>query len=141
MRQEAVAEGRRDHREPRPIRAGELEVTEREQGGVRVLHVAGELDLSTAPALCLRLESARQVVDARVLVDLTHLEFCDSTGLRALILAAQEIMASAGTFGVVVPSGDGAVAKMFSVCGAAELLRIFPSPDDALAALAVKSKR
>ena len=97
MRQEAVGKGRRDQRETRPIRAGELEITEREQGGVRVIHVAGELDLSTAPALCLRLESARHVADARVLVDLSHLEFCDSTGLRALILAAQEIMASAGT--------------------------------------------
>ena len=125
----------------RPVRAGELEVTEREQGGVRVIHVAGELDLSTAPALCLQLESARQVADARVLVDLSHLEFCDSTGLRALILAAQEIMASAGRFGVVVPSGDGAVAKMFTVCGAAELLRLFPSPDDGLAALATKATR
>ena len=141
MRQRTVGEVRRDKREARPVRAGDLEITEREQGGVRVLHVAGELDISTAPALCLRLESARRVANAQVLVDLSHLEFCDSTGLRALILAAQEITASAGRFGVVVPSGDGAVAKMFTVCGAGELLRIFPSPDEALAALAVKSKR
>jgi anti-sigma B factor antagonist len=138
MRKEAVEEGRREQRALRPVGAGEIEITEREQGGVRVLHVAGELDLSTAPALCLRLESARRVADARVLVDLSHLEFCDSTGLRALILAAQEIATSAGRFGVVVPS-DGAVAKMFTVCGASELLRIFPGPDIALAALAVSS--
>ena len=57
----------------RPVRAGELEVTEREQGGVRVIHVAGELDLSTAPALCLQLESARRVADAQVLVDLERI--------------------------------------------------------------------
>jgi anti-sigma B factor antagonist len=135
VRQEAVEESRRDQPDHARTRAGELDVTEREQDGVRVLHVAGELDLSTAPALCLRLESSRQVADAHVLVDLSELEFCDSTGLRALILAAQEIMASAGTFGVVVPSGDGAVARMFAVCGAAELLRLFPSRDAGLAAL------
>ena len=88
MRQEAASEGRREHRRSDHARAGSLEVTERQEAGVRVLDVTGELDINTAPALCLRLEAARHGGSPRVLVDLSGLEFCDSTGLRALIMAA-----------------------------------------------------
>jgi anti-anti-sigma factor len=62
------------------------------------------------------------------------LEFCDSTGLRALILAGQEVTASAGRFGVIVPH-EGAVARVFMISGAAELLPMFPALADGLAAL------
>jgi anti-anti-sigma factor len=132
---EAAAAGPREHRPPDSVHAGKLDVTERQEAGVQVLDVSGELDINTAPALCLRLEAARRGASPRVLLDLSGLEFCDSTGLRALILAAQEIAASAGRFGAVVPPGNGAVARMFTVCGAAEFLRVFPSCRDGLAAL------
>lgn len=117
----------------RPAVPGELRVTERDRGGVRVVEAAGELDLSTAASLCLRLESARRRRDARVLLDLSALEFCDSTGLRALVLAGQEIMASAGTFGVVVPPGDGAVARLFELSGVAEFIPVFATVEQGLA--------
>jgi len=117
------------------IRAQEFRVSERDDAGVRVIAIRGELDLSTAPPLCLRLEAVRRRPRARVVVDLSDLVFCDSTGLRALILAGQEITAAAGVFAVVVPPGDGAVARMFLVCGAAELLQVFPTVEQAVAAV------
>ena len=135
MPEPTAADAPRDAREGRRVHGGRLEVTEREQDGVRVVEVTGELDLSTAPDLCLRLDAARRIAHPRVLVDLSELEFCDSTGLRALILAAQEITACAGAFGVVVPPGEGAVAKMFRISGAVEFLRMFPALADGLAAL------
>jgi anti-sigma B factor antagonist len=135
MRQRTAGGSATDASAGRRVRAGQLEVTEREEDGVRVLEVTGELDLSTAPALCLRLEASRRVAHARMLVDLSELEFCDSTGLRALILAAQEITACAGTFAVVVPPDDGPVARMFMLSGAIEFLPMFPAVTDGLAAL------
>jgi anti-sigma B factor antagonist len=116
-------------------RAGELEVTERDDGAIRIFTAAGELDLSTAPSLCLQLDAARRRAYARVLVDLSNLHFCDSTGLRALVLAAQEITASAGRFAVVVAPGDGAVARLFKVTGAAELVPLFQTLDHGVAFL------
>jgi anti-sigma B factor antagonist len=136
VRERTAGEAPRDAHRGRGVHAGQLEVTEREQDGVRVLGVTGELDLSTAPALCLRLEAARHVAHPNLLVDLSELEFCDSTGLRALILAAQEITACAGTLGVVVPTDEGPVAKMFMISGAVEYLPLFPALADGLAALA-----
>ncbi|HWT23519.1 MAG TPA: STAS domain-containing protein [Solirubrobacteraceae bacterium] len=119
----------------RPATPGELRVTERDRDGVRVVEAAGELDLSTAPSLCLRLESARGRRDLRVLLDLGSLEFCDSTGLRAVILAGQEITASAGTFCVVVPPGTGAVARLFELSGVAEFVPVFATVEEGLAFL------
>lgn len=135
MRRPTAGETSRDAHTGGRAHPGQLDVTEREQDGVRVLEVTGELDLSTAPALCLRLDAARRAARPRILVDLSELEFCDSTGLRALILAAQEITACAGTFGVVVPADEGPVAKMFLICGAVEFLPMFAAADDGLAAL------
>ena len=136
MRERTAGEAPRDDDGSRRGNAGQLEVTEREQDGVRLLEVTGELDLSTAPALCLRLEAVRHVALPRILVDLSELEFCDSTGLRALILAAQEITACAGTLGVVVPPDEGPVARMFMISGAVEFLPLFRTLTDGLAALA-----
>lgn len=138
MRQDAAAGGRREDRLSDHVHAGTLEVAERQEAGVRVLDVAGELDINTAPGLCLRLQAARHGPSPRVLVDLSGLEFCDSTGLRALIMAAQEVTAAAGRFGAVLPPDSGAVGRMFMISGAAEFLRVFPSCDDGLEVLAEK---
>ena len=63
------------------------------ESGVRVIAVAGELDIATAPRLCARLDATRTGRRPRLLVDLTDVDFCDSTGLRALLGAASEVRA------------------------------------------------
>jgi anti-sigma B factor antagonist len=45
----------------------------------------GELDLDSEPALDEELERVREQVGARLVLDLRHLTFMDSTGLRLLI--------------------------------------------------------
>jgi anti-anti-sigma factor len=68
-------------------------------------------------------------------IDLTTLDFCDSTGLRALVGCRQEIVATGGRM-VVAAQPDGAVGRMFALAGAHELLPVYDSFDAALAALA-----
>ena len=72
MPERTAPDAPRDAREGRGAHGGHLEVTEREWDGVHVVEVIGELDLSTAPGLCLRLEAARHVAHARILVDLSE---------------------------------------------------------------------
>ena len=79
-------------------------VQERDEAGVRVLAVAGELDIATAPELCARLDASRSFRRPRLLVDLTDVDFCDSTGLRALLGAASEVRAHGGRFAIVCPT-------------------------------------
>ncbi|MGZ4173262.1 MAG: STAS domain-containing protein [Solirubrobacteraceae bacterium] len=64
-----------------------MNVTTRHEASRLVLSLQGELDLSTAPLL----EQGLQDVDSvsGITVDLSGLEFMDSTGLRALLLAQE----------------------------------------------------
>jgi anti-sigma B factor antagonist len=109
-------------------------VSEREEGGVRVIEVAGELDIATAPRLCARLDALRARRRPRLLVDLTEVDFCDSTGLRALLGAASEVRAHGGRFAIVCPpSGD--VARLLEIVGAGEWMGIHSDPESGMAAL------
>ena len=74
----------------------------------------GELDFATAFDVELRLEEAIRQAD-RVVVDLSNLDFIDSTGLRTLL----ESQAAARREGVqfeLVP-GPEAVQRVFEVAG------------------------
>ena len=109
-------------------------VDEHEEAGVKVLHVAGELDIASAPRLCARLDATRTGRRPRLLVDLTDVDFCDSTGLRALLGAASEVRAHGGRFAIVcTPSGE--VARLLEVVGAAEWMAIHDDAASGLAAL------
>jgi len=109
-------------------------VNEREHGGVRVLEVKGELDIATAPTLCARLDASRRRRRPRLLVDLSAVDFCDSTGLRALLGAASEVRAHGGRFAIVCPP-RGDVARLLEIVGAGEWMGIHGDPESGLAAL------
>ena len=113
----------------------DFSVDERDEAGVRVLAVAGELDIATAPALCARLDATRTVRQPRLVVDLSAVEFCDSTGLRALLGAASEVHRHGGRFALVCRP-EGNVARQLDIVGASELSAIHPDRDAALSAVA-----
>jgi anti-sigma B factor antagonist len=107
---------------------------ERDEAGVRVIAVAGELDIATAPELCARLDDSRSRRRPRLMIDLTGVGFCDSTGLRALLGAASEVRAHGGRFAIVCPpSGD--VARLLQIVGASEWVAIHSDSESGLAAL------
>src|SRR5215210_5715162 len=112
-----------------------LAVHESDVDGVRLLEAFGELDLATAPRLCSLLDAARLQRVKRLVVDLTDVDFCDSTGLRALIGASTELRVSGGRLAIACLPG-GAVARLFEIVGARESLRVCDSQADALASVA-----
>ena len=114
--------------------ASELDVVEHDVDGVHVVGVSGELDLAGAVELCARVDAARDTGHRRLVLDLTRLEFCDSSGLRALIGAAVEVRATAGRV-VIVPPVAGAVARVFALAGVEEILPLRSSVTDGLGAL------
>jgi anti-anti-sigma factor len=107
---------------------------ERDEAGVRIIAVAGELDIATAPELCARLDASRTGRRPRLMVDLTDVGFCDSTGLRALLGAASEVRAHGGRFAIVCPT-SGDVARLLDIVGASEWMAIHGDPESGLAAL------
>jgi anti-sigma B factor antagonist len=111
-----------------------LAVHESDTEGVRLLEVFGELDLATAPRLCSALDAARIHRVKRVVVDLTGVDFCDSTGLRALIGASTELRVGGGRLAIACLPG-GAVARLFEIVGARESLHVCDTQADAMASV------
>jgi anti-sigma B factor antagonist len=112
----------------------DFSVEERDEAGVRIISVAGELDIATAPSLCARLDASRAARRPRLLIDLTNVQFCDSTGLRALLGAASEVRTHGGRFALVCKPGGG-VARLLDIVGATEIIAVHADPATATAAL------
>jgi anti-sigma B factor antagonist len=102
---------------------------------ITVIGVQGELDLSTAPTLCAEVEATFRDFGARVLVDLSSLTFCDSTGLRALLGVVQEARAHRVWLRIVMPKSSAAF-RALEIAGGTEFLPLVASREDGLAALA-----
>jgi anti-anti-sigma factor len=96
-----------------------------------VVSVRGEIDISSSPALSRRLEALDGEAPFRVVVDLSRLTFIDSSGIRALILAARAIEARGGSVTLAAPQVH--VARVFDTVHLAEVVAIEPSVEAALA--------
>ena len=66
----------------------QLQITGSAERGCAVLAVVGEIDLSNSAKLGAALERAR-MRGTPLVVDLSRVEFCDVSGLRALLVAHQ----------------------------------------------------
>lgn len=122
------------------VAATRVAVTRHQLGEVPVLEVGGELDLWTAPELCARIEACLEASDHGVVVDLAPLQFCDSTGLRALFGVAQEARVAATPLIMLRPCGQG-VLRTFELAGATEFLPLAEDADQALSTLTRQRSR
>jgi anti-sigma B factor antagonist len=107
----------------------ELSLSARNVGGHQVLDVGGEIDVYTAPQLRERLialveEGARQVV-----VDLSRVEFLDSTGLGVLVGALKRLRGVNGDLSLVC--AQERLLKIFRITGLNRVFTIFDSIDAA----------
>jgi anti-sigma B factor antagonist len=73
---------------------GQLVIDSRRDGDTLVLSLRGELDLTSAPAFDRELEQVAANGPTRLVIDLSGLDFMDSTGLRALLQARERAMAN-----------------------------------------------
>ncbi|MDX2563715.1 STAS domain-containing protein [Streptomyces sp. TX20-6-3] len=93
-----------------------LRVEVRTMGGSELLAPVGELDHHTAELLRSPLDQALDAGRARLVVDCSGLEFCDSTGLNVLLGARLRAEAAGG--GVHLVGMRPAVARVFHITGA-----------------------
>ncbi|MGS2617362.1 STAS domain-containing protein [Micromonospora sp. LZ34] len=92
--------------------------TERD-GGAR-LWLAGELDLSTAGELAAVLDRLADAGTHRLLVDLSGLTFCDSTGIAAFVRGDNRAAAAGGWLRIT--GATGRVRRVLQVTGLGEVL-------------------
>lgn len=96
-----------------------------------VIHVKGDLDVYTAPRLKEALDEGLAGGGCLIL-DLTEVDFIDSTALGILVGRLQETQASGGVFRLVVD--DPFLLKIFHITGFDGVFSIFSQVEDALSA-------
>ncbi|MEV0222957.1 STAS domain-containing protein [Streptomyces sp. NPDC050704] len=118
-----------------------LRVTDGEQGGWAVLRVSGEMDLVTSPVLRQRVHDA--VADGRhdIVLDLSGVLFCDSSGVGVLIASRRLMRSCQGRLRLILPA-QGAVDGSYvnRVLGALGVRRLFDVYSDVSAAVDEESR-
>ncbi len=100
---------------------GRLKISRTVDDGTVRLSLEGELDLAGAPEMEASLTAAARENPARLIVDLSRLQFIDSTGLRLLLQA--DARAKERGYELVLRPGAQAVQRVFEVTGALAILR------------------
>lgn len=97
-----------------------VDIKSEHDGKAIVYRLRGSLDLATAPSLRAALLEAANEGKHDIIVDLSHLEFLDSTGLGALIGAHRRALENGGRVRLIV--NDGPIQRLLTITG---LMRIF----------------
>jgi anti-sigma B factor antagonist len=114
---------------------GYLEVSDEAIGGdVRILSLTGDVDFDAAPQLKRHIMSRVDAGDRQLIVDLSEVEFIDSTAIGVLVGALRRLGANGGSLTVVCNNED--IRGIFETVGLAHVFPLHRSHEDALAALA-----
>lgn len=101
-----------------------------ENGGeTLVFKLRGSLDLATAPTVRAALSDANEKGCKDLIVDLTELEFLDSTGLGVLIGAHRRAAERGGAFRLIVV--DGPISRLLNITGLIGVFAAYHSIEDA----------
>jgi anti-sigma B factor antagonist len=108
-----------------------IEIHRATQDGVAVVTPRGELDVAGTPAIEDALaEAAAEPEVAGIVVDLSQLEFMDSSGLRAVVLADQRLRSAGLRFALV--RGGEPVHRVFELTRMTDRLTWVDVPGDLL---------
>ena len=112
-----------------------FKVTGVEQGEWAVLQVSGELDLMTSPVLRQRVHDVVAEGHHSLVVDLSDVFFCDSSGVGVLVAARRLIRSCQGRLRLILPdrgAEDGShVNRVLGALGVRRLCDVRPDIESA----------
>lgn len=104
-----------------------LAIQAAEDGTTSILALSGELDLSTAARLQEAIDDLVARGRHRVVLDLTGLTFCDSTGLTTFVRGNRDCTAKGGWLRLA--GAQGHVERVIGISGLLEVLAYRPGGD------------
>ncbi|HTS99941.1 MAG TPA: STAS domain-containing protein [Streptosporangiaceae bacterium] len=105
----------------------ELKVSTRSQGGRTVMSLGGEIDLYTAPRLHGELVTVLSAdTPVQIVVDMSGVEFCDSTGMNVLLAAHRRAREQGGDLELAAPRP--AIRKILHVTGLESVFTVLDDP-------------
>jgi anti-anti-sigma factor len=96
-----------------------------------VVVIRGNLDVDSARVLLTALDQVLLAPAPRIVVDLSGIAFCDSTGLSAFVIGHDRATARGGWLRLAGP--DGFLGRLLDTVGLTPRLPVYPSVTDALA--------
>ncbi|HEY2795312.1 MAG TPA: STAS domain-containing protein, partial [Micromonosporaceae bacterium] len=96
-----------------------------------VLEIGGEIDVYTAPSLRSKIIALVEAGTKVLIVDLSHVEFLDSTGLGVLVGAQKRLRGVGGELGLVCDQER--LLKIFRITGLDRVFSIYNSIESASA--------
>ena len=108
----------------------ELNLEDRTVGDKTVLEVAGEVDVYTAPKLREKLVELVGDGNHDIIVDMTKVDFLDSTGLGVLVGGLKRVLSHDGSLALVC--NQERILKIFRITGLTKVFPIHNSLDEAL---------
>lgn len=100
----------------------DLRLEDAQSGGATVVAVAGELDALSAPQLDEHLTEVLNDSPKRLVVDLTEVDFLDSTGLGVLIKTLTHLRENDGDLALVATSPR--ILKVLSITGMDQIMTV-----------------
>ncbi|MGA5067135.1 STAS domain-containing protein [Streptomyces exfoliatus] len=110
-----------------------IEVDENENGSWTVFRVRGELDLVTSPGIRRRVHGAVAGGRHDLVIDLSAVRFCDSSGVGVLIAARRLLRSCGGRLRLILPEDrEGHVGRVLAALGVRRLFEVYENVAGAL---------
>jgi anti-sigma B factor antagonist len=97
-------------------------------GDFSVVSVFGEIDLATEPQLREALEPLLSQPNPQVVLDLTNVDFCDSTGVTLLVRSRRRLGPSGR---LLLVGAQPPVERLLQITGLDQLFRMYATVADA----------
>ena len=107
-----------------------IDVSTAPDGRIQLFALGGSLDIASSPTLRAALIEAADRDKHEIIVDLTHLEFLDSTGLGALIGAHKRACEHDGSVRLVAQEGQ--ILRLLRITGLLAVFAVYPTVEAAL---------
>jgi anti-sigma B factor antagonist len=107
-----------------------LTIADRVSGDFQVLELAGDIDVETARTLRAHIVDRFSAPATQVIIDLSGVDFMDSSGLGALV-SGWQLTRDEGDFRIA--GANPVVQRVLSITGMEEVFALYPTVEDAAA--------
>jgi anti-sigma B factor antagonist len=98
--------------------------------GMNVFELTGSMDIATSPTVRAALTEASERGDHKIIVDLSNVDFLDSTGLGALLGAQKRAKEYDGDVRLVAQEGQ--ILRLLRITGLMKIFSVYPTLEDAV---------
>jgi len=110
-----------------------LEIKEHREGNVIILEPNGRLDTNTSEEFEAKLVGLIDAGELRLVIDLIHVDYISSAGLRVLLMASKKLKSISGS--IALCSMSEHIKEVFDIAGFTPIFLIEHSRDKAIESL------